>query len=81
MSHQLPIRNSVLCLISAFVHRCGRTARIGNEGTATVLLLPSEDSYIDFIALNQKVPVARLEPVAGVANAVQKVKKLCLKDR
>ena len=39
----------------AFVHRCGRTARIGNTGNALLLLLPMEDAYLDFIALNQKV--------------------------
>lgn len=39
----------------AFVHRCGRTARIGNEGTAVLFLLPTEDAYVDFISLNQKV--------------------------
>ena len=26
----------------AFVHRCGRTARIGNKGAAVLLLAPSE---------------------------------------
>ena len=39
----------------AFVHRCGRTARSGNTGNALLLLLPMEDTYLDFIALNQKV--------------------------
>ena len=38
-----------------YYYRCGRTARIGNTGTAVLFLLPSEDAYVDFIALNQKV--------------------------
>lgn len=43
------------CLPSAFVHRCGRTARIGHGGSALVFLLPMEESYINFLAINQKV--------------------------
>ena len=44
----------------AFVHRCGRTARSGNIGNALLLLLPMEDTYRDFIALNQKVELQKL---------------------
>ena len=29
---------------SAFVHRCGRTARIGQHGTALLILLPNEEA-------------------------------------
>lgn len=43
---------------SAFVHRCGRTARIGNVGHALVFLLPMEESYINFLSINQKVSPA-----------------------
>lgn len=43
------------CRSSAFVHRCGRTARIGHGGSALVFLLPMEESYISFLAINQKV--------------------------
>jgi ATP-dependent RNA helicase DDX55/SPB4 len=39
----------------AFVHRCGRTARIGHQGSAILFLMPSEDAYIEFIKLNQNV--------------------------
>ncbi|NWJ12044.1 DDX55 helicase, partial [Crypturellus undulatus] len=39
---------------SAFVHRCGRTARIGNVGSALVFLLPMEESYVNFLSINQK---------------------------
>lgn len=40
---------------SAFVHRCGRTARIGHGGSALVFLLPMEESYVSFLEINQKV--------------------------
>lgn len=39
----------------AFVHRCGRTARIGHQGSAIIFLMPSEDAYTEFIKLNQNV--------------------------
>ncbi len=42
---------------SAFVHRCGRTARVERTGNALVFLLPNEDTYVNFIKINQKVPL------------------------
>ncbi|CAK9819765.1 Probable ATP-dependent RNA helicase DDX55 homolog [Anthophora plagiata] len=52
------------CSASSFVHRCGRTARIGNEGNALLILLETEDAYVDFIKRNQKVDLEEiiLEP-------------------
>ena len=44
----------------AFVHRCGRTARSGHKGQAVVFLLPTEKSYVEFIALNQKVELQEM---------------------
>eukprot|EP01024_Parvocaulis_polyphysoides_P023399 TRINITY_DN21633_c0_g3_i2.p1 TRINITY_DN21633_c0_g3~~TRINITY_DN21633_c0_g3_i2.p1 ORF type:complete len:492 (-),score=104.06 TRINITY_DN21633_c0_g3_i2:128-1408(-) len=41
---------------SSFVHRAGRTARMGREGDALVYLLPSEIDYIEFLQL-RKVPM------------------------
>ena len=54
-SHKQYIHYKSYIVYSNFVHRCGRTARIGNTGNALVFLLPSEDTYINFIAINQKV--------------------------
>ena len=39
----------------AFVHRCGRTARMGQAGKAVVMLLPSEAAYVEFLELNQHI--------------------------
>ncbi len=38
---------------SAFVHRVGRTARMGRRGHALVYLLPHEASYVDFLRLRK----------------------------
>ena len=45
---------------SAFVHRCGRTARMGRSGSALALLTPSELAYVDFLRL-RKVPLTEYE--------------------
>ncbi|CAH1801905.1 unnamed protein product [Owenia fusiformis] len=66
---------------NAFVHRCGRTARLGRSGNALLFLLPSEDSYVEFIALNQKVPMKRLSPPAPQQEYIHKLKHMALKDR
>lgn len=66
---------------SSFVHRCGRTARIGNTGNALLFLLPSETSYIKFVEINQNVLIENLSTVENVNNCLHKVKKLAQKDR
>nr|XP_020443783.1 ATP-dependent RNA helicase DDX55 [Monopterus albus]XP_020443784.1 ATP-dependent RNA helicase DDX55 [Monopterus albus] len=66
---------------SAFVHRCGRTARIGNEGNALVFLLPMEESYVSFLSINQKCPLQRMPPIGDVVDVLPKVKALALADR
>ena len=38
---------------STFVHRVGRTARMGRIGKALVLLLPHEMSYVEFSRLRK----------------------------
>ncbi|KAJ3605114.1 hypothetical protein NHX12_027164 [Muraenolepis orangiensis] len=65
----------------AFVHRCGRTARIGNQGSALVFLLPMEESYVTFLSINQKCPLDRMGPVPDVVDILPKVKALALADR
>ena len=65
----------------AFVHRCGRTARIGNKGAAVLLLYPSEESYIDFLSLNQKVSLSPLEAVSPESDLLTEVRTLLKSDR
>ncbi|CAK1552388.1 unnamed protein product [Leptosia nina] len=40
---------------AALVHRVGRTARGGAAGCSLIPLLPTEDAYVPFIKVNQKV--------------------------
>ncbi|XP_061553802.1 ATP-dependent RNA helicase DDX55 isoform X2 [Phycodurus eques] len=66
---------------SAFVHRCGRTARIGNRGNALVFLLPMEESYVNFLSINQKCPLEKMPAVSDVVDVLPKVKALAQADR
>ncbi|XP_061764147.1 ATP-dependent RNA helicase DDX55 [Nerophis ophidion] len=66
---------------SAFVHRCGRTARIGNQGNALVFLLPMEESYVNFLSINQKCPLQKMFPIKDVVDVLPKVKAMALADR
>ncbi|KAL6096484.1 ddx55 [Pungitius sinensis] len=66
---------------SAFVHRCGRTARIGNHGNALVFLLPMEESYVNFLSINQKCPLQKMVLTEEVVDVLPKVKAMALADR
>ncbi|XP_036133034.1 ATP-dependent RNA helicase DDX55 [Molossus molossus] len=66
---------------SAFVHRCGRTARIGREGSALVFLLPMEESYVNFLAINQKCPLQEMRPQRNTADLLPKLRAMALADR
>lgn len=54
---------------SAFVHRVGRTARQGQEGSALIMLLESEEAYVTFIEKNQKVQLIEREDSVNEENA------------
>ncbi|XP_074546809.1 ATP-dependent RNA helicase DDX55 [Halichoeres trimaculatus] len=66
---------------SAFVHRCGRTARIGNQGNALVFLLPMEETYVNFLSINQKCPLQLMPPIGDVVDVLPKVQAMSLADR
>ncbi|XP_067395788.1 ATP-dependent RNA helicase DDX55 [Emydura macquarii macquarii] len=66
---------------SAFVHRCGRTARIGHLGSALVFLLPMEESYVNFLSINQKCPMQEMSPLKNVVDLLPKLKSMALADR
>ncbi|XP_045743773.1 ATP-dependent RNA helicase DDX55 isoform X2 [Mirounga angustirostris] len=68
-------------LQSAFVHRCGRTARIGHSGSALVFLLPMEESYISFLEINQKCPLQEMRLQKNTGDLLPKLKSMALADR
>ncbi|KAG2471351.1 DDX55 helicase, partial [Polypterus senegalus] len=68
-------------LKSAFVHRCGRTARIGNTGNALVFLLPMEESYVNFLSINQKCPMQEMKPLKDTVDVLPKLKAMAKADR
>ncbi|XP_029777487.1 ATP-dependent RNA helicase DDX55 [Suricata suricatta] len=66
---------------SAFVHRCGRTARIGHGGSALVFLLPMEESYVNFLEINQKCPLQEMKLQKDTGDLLPKLKSMALADR
>ena len=52
--------------------------RIGNRGSALLFLLPTEDAYVNFIELNQKVALKAMElsEVVGGVDREQRVPDL-----
>ncbi|XP_065828153.1 ATP-dependent RNA helicase DDX55-like [Oscarella lobularis] len=68
---------------SAFVHRCGRTARIGNQGNALLLLHLNEETYVEFLSINQKAPLERFSDASSVGEdcITARVRTLASRDR
>eukprot|EP00049_Salpingoeca_infusionum_P027529 m.33014 g.33014 ORF g.33014 m.33014 type:complete len:618 (+) comp9567_c0_seq1:50-1903(+) len=64
----------------AFVHRCGRTARIGKMGQALVLLTPREEAYVDFLRI-RRVPITQRKTAENVPSVMAKVKQLAAEDK
>ncbi|CAI5498547.1 unnamed protein product [Closterium sp. Naga37s-1] len=64
----------------AFVHRAGRTARMGREGSALVWLLPKEDSYPEYLRL-QGVPVVMEPPFPDAVDIIPQLREASRKDR
>ena len=67
----------------AFVHRCGRTARMGKQGQALVMLLPSESSYVEFLDVNQHIHLQSYNKISDTdgEDLVEKVRLLAAKER
>lgn len=58
-----------------FVHRIGRTARMGKRGSSLVFLLPKEDAYADFLR-GKQIPIKELPaqgevPKEGIATQLK----------
>lgn len=69
---------------SAFVHRVGRTARQGNQGSALLLLLENEETYVSFIEQNQRVKLQVVENRVldeKIENLKEQIRDVLKKDR
>ncbi|KAK2715550.1 ATP-dependent RNA helicase DDX55-like [Artemia franciscana] len=66
---------------SAFVHRCGRTARQGHQGSALVILMPNEEEYIDFLKFNQSVILDKFQEVLEPKKCLESLRKAQTMDR
>lgn len=60
----------------SFIHRSGRTARMGREGKSLLFLLPTEIAYIEFLRLNQAAMVTEYTETIDTAQFSIKIKKL-----
>ncbi|KAF8395402.1 hypothetical protein HHK36_019348 [Tetracentron sinense] len=62
---------------NVFIHRVGRTARMGRQGSAIVFLLPKEEAYVEFLRI-RRVP---LEERKCSDDAVDVIRSAAKKDR
>lgn len=60
----------------SFVHRSGRTARMGREGKSLLFLLPTEIAYVEFLRLNQAAIVTEFQETIEEVHFSLKIKKL-----
>lgn len=65
---------------NVFVHRVGRTARIGRQGSAIVFLLPKEDAYVDFLRL-RRVPLQERECSSDALDVIPLIRSAARLDR
>ncbi|KHG18021.1 DEAD-box ATP-dependent RNA helicase 18 -like protein [Gossypium arboreum] len=65
---------------NVFVHRVGRTARLGRQGSAIVFLLPKEEAYIEFLRI-RRVPLQERKCIDDVVDVVPQIRSAALKDR
>ncbi|KAJ0979296.1 hypothetical protein J5N97_014770 [Dioscorea zingiberensis] len=65
---------------NVFIHRVGRTARIGRQGRAIVFLLPKEDAYVEFLRL-RRVPLQEKEYVDDAMDVLPLIRAAGKVDR
>ncbi|PON79120.1 DEAD-box ATP-dependent RNA helicase [Parasponia andersonii] len=65
---------------NVFVHRVGRTARMGREGNAIVFLLPKEEAYVEMLCL-RRVPLKERQFSEDASDVVPELRSAARKDR
>ncbi|KAF4364039.1 hypothetical protein CsatB_010043 [Cannabis sativa] len=65
---------------NVFVHRVGRTARMGREGNSIVFLLPKEEAYVEFLRL-RRIPLQEREISEDASDIIPQIRSAATKDR
>ncbi|XP_008808033.2 DEAD-box ATP-dependent RNA helicase 18-like [Phoenix dactylifera] len=65
---------------NVFVHRVGRTARIGRQGSAIVFLLPKEDAYVEFLQL-RRIPLKERKCFSDALDVIPQIRSAAKEDR
>ncbi|KAL7109945.1 hypothetical protein ACP275_06G206600 [Erythranthe tilingii] len=65
---------------NVFIHRVGRTARMGRQGAAIVFLLPKEEAYVEFLRI-RRVPLEERECSDEVPDIIPQIRSAAKKDR
>ncbi|KAF7830915.1 DEAD-box ATP-dependent RNA helicase 18 [Senna tora] len=65
---------------NVFIHRVGRTARLGKQGHAIVFLLPKEESYVEFLRI-RRVPLQERSCSNDAPDVVPQIRCAAKKDR
>ncbi|PSS33280.1 DEAD-box ATP-dependent RNA helicase [Actinidia chinensis var. chinensis] len=65
---------------NVFIHRVGRTARLGREGAAIVFLLPKEEEYVEFLRI-RRVPLEERKCSENAPDIIPHIRSAAKKDR
>ncbi|CAK9173506.1 unnamed protein product [Ilex paraguariensis] len=65
---------------NVFIHRVGRTARMGRQGSAIVFLLPKEEAYVEFLRI-RRVPLEERKCSDEAPDIVPQIRSAAKKDR
>ncbi|KAI3757824.1 hypothetical protein L6452_05367 [Arctium lappa] len=65
---------------NVFIHRVGRTARLGRQGSAIVFLLPKEEAYVEFLRI-KRIPLEEKTCSEEALDVVPHIRDAAKKDR
>lgn len=65
---------------NVFVHRVGRTARMGRSGNALAFLLPKEDAYVEFLRI-RKIPLQEKNSSVTTSDIIPQIRAAAKEDR
>ncbi|XP_059301877.1 DEAD-box ATP-dependent RNA helicase 18 isoform X1 [Lycium ferocissimum] len=63
-----------------FIHRVGRTARLGRQGSAVIFLLPKEEAYVEFLRI-KNVFLEEGECASEAPAIIDEIRSAAKKDR